>query len=230
MKKLSFFFLLFFLIAGCSSNAPIEATGFPLDQGTTWVYAYEAYNPSPSDPTQIIKATYELTQTIVDTKTISSYVIAHVQRDRELINADDGWTQELSSQPNEFWYVRHDGQIFQSNFALDTANIHSDQLILDYEFPLSVRKSWCLMPDSRNKAQEVAGCDFVGRREVTDQGSYETPAGKFENCYDLMDIYNGGNILHKFCDGVGIVFMKFDHSGTGFGFEQTLIRYFQGTP
>lgn len=217
-------------LAACASQSPIEASGFPLERGTTRVYAYQAYSPSPADPTQIVKATYELTETIVDTETISSYFIAHVRRDRKLLNSDPGWIQELSGQPNEFWYVRDGQQVFQSNLPLDTNNIKPDELILDYQFPLSVRKSWCLLPDSRKSPKEIAGCDFVGKREVTGHGTYQTPAGSFDNCYDIMDVYNGGNILQKFCDGVGIVFMKFDHSGTQFGFEQTLTKFSKGTP
>ena len=229
MKNLIVISLVGILVA-CSSQSTIEASGFPLEKGTTWVYSYQAYNPSPLDPSQTIKATYELTETIVDTETISNYLVAHIRRERELINADADWTQEMSSQPDEFWYVQDGQRVFQSNFPLDTANIDPDQLVLDYEFPLSVRKKWCLLADSRNTPKAIAGCDFVGRREVTDHGRYESPAGSFENCYDLVDVFNGGNILQKFCDGVGIVFMKFDHSGTQFGFEQTLVRFSRGTP
>ena len=230
MKNLMILSLVGILLAACSSQNTIDASGFPLEKGTTKVYSYQSYNQSPLDPTQIVKATYELTETIVDTEMISSFFIAHVQRDLKLISADPDWTQELSSQPNEFWYVRDDQRILQSNLPLDVANINPDQLILDYEFPLKIRKNWCLLPDSRTDPKGIAGCDFVGRREVTNHGRYETPAGTFENCYDLMDIYNGGNILQKFCEDVGIVFMKFDHSGSLFGFEQTLIHFTKGTP
>ena len=231
MKQLIILFLVSAVFTACSPQKPMDASGFPLEKGTTWVYSYEVYDPSPSDPTQVIKATYQLTDTIVETETVSNYVVAHVKRERELIKADADWAQDVSGQPNEFWYVRKDQQVFQSNFPLDTADINTDQLILDYDFPLSIKKNWCLLPDSRQSStQDIAGCDFVGRREVTDQGRYETPAGNFENCYDLIDIYNGGNILQKFCDGVGIVYMKFDHAGTRFGFEQTLISYSKGRP
>ena len=230
MKNRIVLFLILILLAACSSQRPIQASGFPLETGTTRVYSYQAYNPSPEDPAQTVKAIYELTETIVDTETISSYLVVHVRRDRKLLSADPGWTQELSNQPDEFWYVRDDQRVFQSNLPLDTNNIKPDTLILDYQFPLSVRKSWCLLPDSRNNPKEIAGCDFVGKREVTGHGTYQTPAGAFDNCYDIMDVYNGGNILQKFCDGVGIVFMKFDHAGTQFGFEQTLTKFSKGTP
>lgn len=230
MKQLLSFSLLSVLLAACSSAKPIEVSGFPLEQGTTWVYSYEAYDPSPADPEQIIKANYELTETIVATTTASEYLIAHVQRDRILIHADPGWVQDVSSQPNEFWYLRKDQQVFESNLPVNEGNIQPERLILNYQFPLTLGRHWCLLSDAENAPKEIAGCDFVGKREVTEQTDYETPAGKFENCYNLVDYYNGGNILQTFCDGVGVVFMKFDHSGTRFGFAQTLIRFSKGTP
>ena len=231
MKKLLVFSLLTILLAACSTQKPINVSGFPLDKGTTWVYSYEAYDTSPSDPQKIVKATYQLKETIVETQTVSENFVAHVKQERKLINADTDWV-DLSSQPNEFWYVKNGQNLFQSNLPLDTSNINTDRLILDYRFPLSLKSNWCLISEDLKSAtpQANAGCDFVGKRAVTDHGSYKTPAGNFENCYDLVDIYNGGNIFQKFCSGVGIVFIKFDHSGSRFGFEQTLTSYTKGKP
>lgn len=230
MKKLIVLLLTGFLAVSCSSQKPMQASAFPLDKGTTWVYSYEAYDPAASDPEKVIQATYQLTDTVVDTQTVSSYFVAHVTRDWKLIEADPDWLRDLSSQPRELWYIRDGEQVYQSNFPIDADNINPDQLILDYRFPLTVRDSWCLLPDSRSESGTAAGCEFVGRREVTDQGRFETPAGNFTNCYELTDIYNGGNILQKFCEGAGIVYMKFDHAGTKFGFEQTLTNFSEGTP
>lgn len=229
MKRLFLFVLFTLVIAGCTSKAPIGNSDFPLDKGTTWVYSYEAYDSAPSDPTQIIKATYQLTETIVETGTMSTDFVVHVKREYKSTKADSGWSNDPSSQPNEFWYVVNDNQVFQSYQPLDNANINLDELIPAYEFPLSLSKSWCLVPHKPRDPKELAGCDFVGKRQVTDQGHYQTPAGNFDHCYDLVDYYNGGNIFQEFCSGVGIVFMKFDHAGSKFGFEQTLIKYSKGT-
>lgn len=230
MKSLILLLLLTAFLAACSSQKPLEVSGFPLEKGTTWVYSYEAYDPAPSDPEKVVKATYQLTDIVVDTETVSGYRVAHVKRDWKRIQADPEWLRDLSSQPREFWYIKDGDRIYQSNFPVDPNNIKTDQLILDYEFPLSVRKNWCLLPDSRNGSGEAAGCDFVGRRQVTTHGRADTPAGSFENCVELTDTYNGGNILQKFCGGTGIVYMKFDHAGTKFGFEQTLTGFSKGAP
>lgn len=232
MKHLIACFLVGILIVACAPQKTFEVSGFPLEKGTTWVYSYEAYDTSPSDPQKIIRATYQLTETIVETQAISENFVAHVKRDRKLIKADTDWMQDYASEQNEFWYVRNGQKLFQSNLPLDTSNIKTDELILDYEFPLSLRNSWCLFsPGSKGSTPpDNTGCDFVGKRAVTDQGRYETPAGNFDNCYDLVDYFNGGNIFQKLCDGVGIVFMKFDHSGSRFGFEQTLTSFTKSIP
>ena len=220
--------LLSTFIVGCALQTPTQPSAFPLNKGTTWVYSYEAYEQTASDPTQIIKATYQLTETVAGTENVSTYFVAHVKREHKLIDADAGWAQDFSSEPHEFWYIVNDHQVLQSNLPLDNANINIDELRLDYDFPLSVKKSRCLFSVNAKSPKRPISCEVVGRREVTSQGPYETSAGKFDNCYDMIDYWNPGNFFQKFCTGVGIVSMKFDHAGTKFGFEQTLIRYFAG--
>jgi hypothetical protein len=233
MRKNLFLGTIFWLLlftTGCIPQTTAEPSVFPLNKGITWVYSYEAYEPTTADPNQIIKATYQLTETVVETKTVSTYLVAHVKREHKLIDADAGWTDDFSSQPNEFWYVVNDHQVLQSNLPLDTTHINIDELIVDYEFPLSMKKSWCLFSENSKGPKKTQSCEVVGRREVTSQGPYETPAGNFEDCYDLIDYFNGGNLFQKFCGDVGIVSIKFDHAGTRFGFEQTLISYTTGAP
>lgn len=216
------------ILNACSGQTR-KTPEFPLKKGTTWIYLYNTYEQA-ADPSQLIGATHQLTESVVDVKLISSYLVAHVVRDFRLVVADRNWTGDFSSQPKEFWYVVNDQQIFQSYQPPDDANINTSQLPLAYTFPLTVNKSWCLTPLESTATTEIMGCDSVGRREVTNQSSYETPAGNFDDCFDLTDYYNGGNILQKFCNGIGVVYMKFDHAGTRFGFEQTLIDYSPGTP
>ena len=233
MKENVFFRIIFLLLPfafGCTLQTTAKASSFPLNKGTTWIYSYEAYEPTTADPNQIIKATYQLTESVVETETISTYLVAHVKREDKLVNADVGWTGDLSNQPKEFWYVVNDNQVFHSNQLLDIANINFGDLILDYEFPLSVKKSWCLLPKDPNDPNEIAACDFIGKREIVSQGPYDAPAGSFDDCYDMVDYFNGGNIFQKFCSSVGVVSIKFDHAGTRFGFEQTLLSYSVGAP
>ena len=228
MKKFALLFLLVITIAGCSPEPPAESSRLPLNKGTSWTYAYESYEPSPSDPAQVIKATYQLIETVIDTETVSPYLIAHIKREYQLVNVDPGWTGDFDvSQPNEYWYLVDNDKVFESRSPIETNAIKRDGFLLDYEFPLSLSSAWCRQAfNPKNpSSNEAANCEFIGKRMVTNTGFYETPAGKFDDCYELTDYSNGGNIIHWFCTGVGIVFMRFDHAGTRFGFEQTLIDY-----
>ena len=233
MRQLLVYLLLVVSIVGCSSQASNEHTAFPLSKGTTWVYTYQAYEPAGSGVDTIVKATYQLTETVLDVATNASYSVAHVKREFELENADAGWTGGFTSNQNdETWYVVEGEKVYSSNQSIDINSVNVDEINLAYDFPLSVNKTWCPiqvdLKDSNHKP--ITNCQFSGQREVTDQGSFESPAGKFTDCYDMTDHFNNGNIYQKFCVGVGIVSMKFDHMGTPFGFEQTLIQYSIGTP
>jgi hypothetical protein len=219
-------------VAGCSSQAMTKPSELPLEKGTTWDYSYEAYEQS-ADPDQILKATYKLTESVVDVEAIESYFVAHVKKDYELVNADVDWPgREFTDNQVETWYLVNENQLFESRLPVNTNKIQTDYLLLEYDFPLALNKSWCWIQGNRKNpdSKKIANCESVGRREVTNTGVYETPAGTFEDCYELIDYSNGGDIIQWFCKGVGIVFMKFDHAGTRFGFEQTLLSYSVGVP
>ena len=217
--------LLVFLIAvfgvGCStqSGSPSE---FPLEKGTTWVYSFETYEPSEPSPSQIVEATYRLTATVAETEIKPPYFLAHVIFKYELVSSDSGWRGLwVNDRPTETWYILDNHQIFESA-NIDINTIDNKPGTLDYVFPLSDQKRWCHMQNPP--------CLSVGWRAVINQGVYETPAGKFDECYDMQDFYNGGSRFHTFCIGVGIVAMSYDHVGTPFGYQQTLTEYVVGVP
>lgn len=223
-----FAFLILVFVTGCAAQTANALPEFPLDKGTTWVYSYSVYDTSTTNPNQIIKAAYQLTETVVETETISNYVVGRVEREYQVVNSDSGWISDLSNQPNEFWYVVNGNQVFEKNQPLDAAHLKLEELILDYEFPLSIGKDWCLFSQNPKNPKQITDCEVIGKRQVTGQGAYETPAGNFDQCYDLIDYFNGGNVFQTFCNGVGVIYMKFDHAGTRFGYEQTLIEYSSG--
>lgn len=225
--------LITILLVSCSLQRAAVPSELPLEEGTTWVYTYKAYEPLISDPAQIIEATYRLTETIVDTESVPPYFIAHLKKDYELIGADPDWKGDITAnQPNESWYILEGQKVFESFQPFDTEQITTGEISLAYDFPLSPGKSWCLSPvDRKNPVpQQAATCEFVGKRMVTDEGAYQTAAGQLDDCYELTDYYNGGNIIRWFCRGVGTVSVRYDHAGTRFGFEQSLLSYSVGVP
>jgi hypothetical protein len=53
----------------------------------------------------------------------------------------------------------------------------------------------------------------------------QLPAGSFDHCFQLVTPYNNGGVRQAFCSGVGFVQEQFDHIGTSFGYQMTLIAY-----
>jgi hypothetical protein len=202
---------------------------FPLQVGTTWVYSYIPYEPLPSDPTQIITATYVLTETVMEVKSTPSYFAARVERDRMLVSAPPNWTQTDSSASGSFWYVIQGKLIYEFNQA-DISGFDPDLSTLAYQLPLSVGEKWCPVqvdlksPDHPN----IQDCSAAGERTVARAMAYETPMGKFDDCYQITEAFNSGGVTRWFCNGVGVVAANYDHSGTRFGFDQKLIDYRAG--
>jgi hypothetical protein len=221
------------IIAACASTPPAPAassaarTALPLANGTTWVYDYVEYEPA-GDPTQIITATYRMTETVVDTQSIDSYFVAHVRHTESVVTAPPDWPSDLSSRPTEFWYVVGDRQIYDSLQAIDSTGIHTDTMILAYDLPLAIGHSWC--PSMETEGAQLQGCVANGKRTVVSQGSYDTLAGKFNVCYQVTEDFNSGGVTRWFCDGAGVVAQQYDHAGTRFGFQQTLVSYTPGSP
>lgn len=208
---------------GLTASEVFAQTGLPVAKGATWVYAYIPYEPAAADPTQIVTATYRLTETVVDTESASPYFVAHVQGTRSLVQAQPGWSGMTSDEPNEYWYLVRGQQIYQSFQKLDWASVQTDTLTLAYNLPLALNESWC--PSSVVKGEPVQDCTAAGRRIVLDQGEYTTLAGRFDNCYQIVEQYNSGGVEWWFCKGVGVVAEAYDHAGTRFGFTQELVSY-----
>jgi hypothetical protein len=107
--------------------------------------------------------------------------------------------------------------------------IFYDQFILEYQFPMHPDGQWC--PDrstgstSGGMDATPAPCQFAGKRIIQSEGPQQTQAGAFEKCYQMGDVYNSGRLMQTFCDGIGVVERRYDHSGTRFGFSQVLTAF-----
>ena len=205
---------------------------FPLRIGTTWVYSYVPYDPLPSDPTQIMTATYILTETVTAIKSMPPYLIAQVERARETVSEPTNWTEIVSNEPMKFWYVISGTLVFEQFGEEPNSMNFPDFSVLAYDLPLQVGKQWCpirLEVKNRDNPRDIY-CEANGIRTVIDNISYETPIGKFENCYQITEAINSGGVTRWFCNGIGVVAASYDHGGTRFGLRQVLINYSTGLP
>jgi hypothetical protein len=205
-------------------NNPVQSE-FTLAKGTSWTYSDSEYQPAPSDPTQVITAQYQLTETVTEISSVNGLFIAHVQREQKPIQVPVDWMP--SPPPGEFWYVIKGQQVFKSNAPVNLAIADTDTLQLAFDFPLSVNQSWCpVRVDLKDPSRTpITNCDNAGKQTVLKQSAYQVPAGKFDNCFQIDQASNGGDVVQWFCRDIGVVEVKFDHSGSRFGFKQELIGY-----
>lgn len=179
----------------------------------------------PSDPRNIITATYLITETVARIEIDSPYLAVQVMHDKSLIAADPRWTvTDSDSFPHEYWYAIQGHQIFTAD-PPKPGSREMTPLSLEYDLPFAEGKSWCPAPPPPvNPA-----CMSMGRRTVESKIAYTTPLGKFDDCYMITQDINSGGVTQWFCNGIGVVVQKYDHAGTRFGFQDTLVRFFGGS-
>jgi hypothetical protein len=201
---------------------------FPLQNRTKWTYSYIEYESITNNPSQITTASYLFSETIVDTRWIAPFFIAHVRHEEQLVKADPDWNLTDSSRPTEWWYIVRGGEVYQSFQPLDMNRIQTVTLPLAFEFPLEPGRSWC--PFIYIKGKKVTDCTSSGKRTVAGQENQQTPAGNFSKCYKITEDVNSGGVTRWLCTGVGLVAEKYDHAGTRFGYQKTLVSYSKGSP
>ena len=205
--------------------------GFPFPTGTTWVYSRVQYQQLEFDPTTIISATNLITASVIRTEVITPSVAMQYRQTASLVSAPPGWEDNSANFNSEFWYLLAGHHVFSSPEPPKSPepleiDVKGERTPLVYDFTLVGGKNWCPFnpPPSYNP-----NCVAMGRRTVARTGSYATPVGIFDECYQITEEYNSGGVTEWFCNGVGVVARKYDHSGTRFGFLDTLVSFSRGS-
>ncbi len=213
------------VVPAAPTMTPLPVADFPLTAGTTWVYAYNPYDASPEDPMEIVTATYIMTETVVSAEEYPPYTFVEIQRDYQLTS--DEALENYNLPQLTYWYVISGTQVFEEYVDPAIENFSPYESRLAYDLPLEMGKNWCpIVYDPSNPDNpEVINCEVAGMRTVVEQGPYESPAGEFDDCFWFVESYNSGGVHRWFCNGIGVVAAKYDHSGTRFGFDQVLIDF-----
>jgi hypothetical protein len=184
---------------------------FPLGMANSWVYEYQAYADDR-------KTKWQVADTVIEVRTHPPYIAAHLQRETSLISGPP----ELQPQPfpGSFWYVVEGETVYRVDGDPDWNRIHAG--VLELVFPLPGDRCW--FPDAQQRARPY-NPDLPGCRGASGPINLKLPAGSFNHCYQLVTPYNNGAIRQTFCSGVGFVQEQFDHVGTPFGYQMTLIAY-----
>jgi len=231
-------FINMLVLCSCSMHLPGMPADplqgeFNLTKGTRRVYLYSEYEPAISDPTQIITAQFQLTQTVTGISRANGLILVDVLSEQKTIQMPAGLADYMPLPlTGDSWYIIKGRQGFETGDAVNPATIDTGTLPLTFDFPLSVNKSWCpFLIDLKDPTHSLkSNCDNGGKLTILQHTDYQVPAGKFEDCYQIKQCYNDGCFLEWFCTGVGVVESKYDHAGSRFGFEQVMTGYFKGTP
>lgn len=213
---------------------------FPLKPGAKWVYLEQAYDTIPNDALperkdRQITATLLVTDTVVETQMHDTYYAAKVVRARTIITtsldlallgtyAQDSFSNNY---PDPVWYIFATDKVYWQPQELDWTNLQSS--IVQYKFPLVAGMCWYPDPATKFDCSNGDPSTIIpGYRIVEALENQHLPAGDFENCFKISEIYNSGPSIDRFCLGVGVVGQDYDHGGTPFGSHSQLIQFTPG--
>lgn len=237
ISKLIAFFGIALVLTACHSLAPEPSsskvmapvvattqtnTQYPIAQGNIWVYSYSAYQATPANPLQTMTVTYLITETVTNADLFGAQIVATIERKEALVEAPSDWITETATLFDDSWLVISGTQIFGSLQPIELSNLLNEGWLL-YEFPLTVGKSWC--PYQQSAMPKPIDCDGFGKQTVTQHSAYDTPAGHFEDCFEIVETVTSGGRHLGFCPDIGIAKEWYDHGGSKFGYEKVLADY-----
>jgi hypothetical protein len=181
---------------------------FPLTIGSYWKYSHLEYWEDK-------KESGFVSVTVVDNQWIGAFFLAQLKVEQSFVPQ---WMPiGLGDGANEFWYaIDEHGHVYNLPDLPDVGRI--ERSTLAYVFPLGAPDCWFRSADLWNAFGE--NCTFSeGPHE------HETPAGTFSDCFWIVTPYLSGNVHDWVCNGIGYVGAKYDHYGSPFGYETTLLEY-----
>lgn len=205
--------------------SPGPEIDFPLALDNTWVFQFTRYEGVPI--TEIITTTLVVTETVVEVKSISSYLVAQIHREESaeipVGDVPPSW-QGVPLRPatsSEYWLVVSGNRMYRQERNLDLSSLST--ALLEFVFPVKLGEKW-YQSDEIAKLNPTYAEGWM-LRKVTKVGTVVVPAGHFNNCFFLEEAWAGATFETWFCPNVGIVDQKADHHGTPGGFRKVLIRY-----
>ncbi len=202
-------------LASASEN-PTQALAplpFPLAPASTWIYEYRAY-------TEDQQATWTVTETILAAEERDELLFAEIERLTRLEEGQPGESFLTQPESGTSWYILRGGELFhQIEMPEPQAIAENARLVM--VFPPENVPCWPVDDALGPLELGASGCRYVSNFLPV----YETPAGTFENCLELLTPYLSGSIRSVFCPNVGFVAEKYDHLGSSFGYEFVLTGY-----
>lgn len=190
----------------------------PLESGTTWVYTSTIYDTlMDGEQWQTYTATYRITDTIETTFERDGYLVARAERSASLKNGEPRIDFRGIRPLGRTWYIANvNGIYLQYDPVVDLDAVESSWL--EILLPLEAYNCW--YPHATDRLNnDPTNCN----RHLNSTDPIVTQFGVVEDCYTIFTFYLGGSPHNTFCTGVGMVQAEFHHSGTPFGYKETLI-------
>jgi hypothetical protein len=212
LAKAGLLFIIVLTNACGSAPAQVRAlnpvSDFPLSPGSFWTYSYIEYWEEQVQAGQV-------TVSVVDNQMLGDYFLAHLTVESSF---SAQWTPlGLGQGASEFWYaIDEQGRVY---FLQDSSQAEDlTDSILAFQFPLESEECWFRSPDLWNALGDY--CTYTDGPHLI-----ETPAGSFKDCFLIVTPYLSGSTIDWICKGVGFAAARYDHLGSPFGYEATLLEY-----
>lgn len=198
---------------------------FPHYVGTTWTYAFGRLAQEGSGPTsRIEKALGRYSDTILVSRSVATPAIRSIGIQRSGLvprllqcTATSGGSEVVIRGDAELWLVTDERRVFEActrdgaaELAFKLSNHESSAKLPppEYVLPFALGSLWGADPTLPKRA------DSDYQWLVDAEGSVETPAGRFTDCYRLIYTTLPDHLLRWVCRGVGLVAWEYHHHGT----------------
>jgi hypothetical protein len=196
-----------------------QAFPFPLAPASTWIYEYRTY----ADGEPVL---WVITETIIAVEEQEGLQIASVERLPILKSgnpAADTWPR--AGQTDLYWYILRGDELFRQ-FNQPPSENPLAQAWRELIFPPESVPCWPVEETPGPLVQGDPGCRYAARRLPV----YQTPAGDFENCIELLTPTPDSEIRTIFCPEIGFVAEEYPGAQASPGYSKTLIGYSLQTP
>ena len=188
---------------------------FPLRKDATWVYTHWGYDVYG-------EGTWRVVQSVVETGFHQGLYYARLESTAEVLEGTPDAGFITAPETGSFWYLVDGSALYRGTGPLPEVLSNA---WLDLVLPLdTVEDGWYPDPEQR-RLFDGEDLRLPGFRWVSPPTTKNVVTGETAPCYEVITSYNNGGVYSEFCEGIGFVFRKFDHSGTSYGYEVTLSAF-----
>jgi hypothetical protein len=172
---------------------------FPLHKGAFWVFDYSGYAYDE-------RASWKVIDTVISASVKTGFYIAEMKRTSILLSVEtEKYFILAPDNRSRWWYLIDGGTVYNFVEKPSPSDIERPGVEPILILPLKEINEGHLIVDA--PFDKVLSNDAAAA------------------CFQVISPALSGGTLNEFCHGVGYVYSKYDHSGTPYGFEMTLVDF-----